>query len=358
MDLECEHEGTGVMAIDMFYSNPPTRRAAGLASLPPSRHESHRHPKDYLPDEGLVNAVNVALLLAQPLLLTGEPGTGKTELAYSVAWQLGMDPTRDVLKFETKSSSTARELFYFYDALGRFHAAQSSAGSRDPLDYITYNALGVAILRAQPEEAVRQLLPRGFEHTGPRRSIVLIDEIDKASRDLPNDVLSEVEGMYFRISELGNQRVAADPGMKPIVIITSNSERNLPDPFLRRCIYYNVPFPTRDLMLQIVLGRMATMSGIATGAASTRTVDPFTADALDLFFALRNPSLGLKKPPATAELLNWLQVLREMFPSESNPLSRGAWVVGRTLGSLVKTADDQERVGPAVDQWAAERGRQ
>src|SRR5205085_1382510 len=150
--------------------------------------------------------------------------------------------------FETKSTSLARELFYAYDTLGRFHAAQTGEGSQKNLDYVTYNALGVAILRANEEAAVAKWIPqgKGFVHGGRRRSVVLIDEIDKAPRDFPNDILNEVEGMYFRIPELGDALIKADETMRPVLILTSNSEKNLPDAFLRRCIYYYLPFPDRD----------------------------------------------------------------------------------------------------------------
>ena len=182
------------------------RRPEKPVTLPVSLVEKHVDPAGYLADEGLADAVNVALQLGQPLLLTGEPGTGKTQAAFSVAWQLGYDPP---LKFETKSGSVARDLFYTYDALGRFFLAQVAKAGDDevkahPLEFIHYNALGTAILRAQDESDVRHLLPEDFTHGGKRRSVVLIDEIDKAPRDFPNDVLNEVEGMYFRIPELGN----------------------------------------------------------------------------------------------------------------------------------------------------------
>src|ERR1700760_2919691 len=145
----------------------------------------------YLPDEGLVDAVNVALILRKPLLLTGEPGTGKTSLAASVAAELGLDRP---LRFQTKSTSIARDLFYYYDSLGHFHAAQTQKqrGSIEPAEYIKIQALGKAIIRTLDPLKVREVLP-DFEHHSPRRSVVLVDEVDKAPRDFPNDILHEIE---------------------------------------------------------------------------------------------------------------------------------------------------------------------
>lgn len=184
------------------------------------------HPSAYRPDLRLVDAVNVALVLNRPLLVTGEPGTGKTQLAYSIAWQLAARKQLNVTsprveKFETKSTSVARDLFYSFDVLARFHAAHTGGSSRN-VDYLTYNALGRALLDALPEGEVRPQLPPGHEYQGPRRSVVLIDEIDKAPRDFPNDLLNELDQMYFRIPELGNVAIGgtgpAAEAYRPVVV--------------------------------------------------------------------------------------------------------------------------------------------
>lgn len=325
-----------------FYTGKPENRQPQPAELPLSRRAGHEDPAGYLPDPGLVDAVNVALLLGQPLLLTGEAGTGKTQLAYSLAWELGFDAP---LKFETKSSSTSRELFYTYDTLGRFHAAQTGEGSQNSLDYLTYNALGLAILRANEKAAVAPWLPKDFKHDGPaQRSVMLIDEVDKAPRDFPNDILNEVEGMYFKIPELRNVKIAAEVSMRPILIITSNSEKHLPDAFLRRCIYYNIPFPDEKRLTQIVAARLGRFTG-----GSSQMLD----DALDLFFTLRRRDSGLHKNPATAELLGWLLVLREMGEREGseNPLRQSSERIASSLNTLVKTAEDQERARTVLEEW-------
>ncbi|MCH7813717.1 MAG: MoxR family ATPase [Planctomycetes bacterium] len=327
-----------------FYKGERHRPdGSGAVHLPKSHLAAQARPDGYLADPGLTDAVNVALLLGQPLLLTGEPGTGKTQLAYSLAWELGFPPP---LKFETKSTSSARDLFYYYNTIGRFHAAQTGRGSDDALDYLTYNALGLAILLGQEKSAVESVLPKDFSHDGPRRSVVLIDEIDKAPRDLPNDILNEVEEMYFRIPELQNIKIAADAEMRPILVITSNSEKHLPDAFLRRCVYYHIPFPDRPRLAQIVESRLGDLAGQHDG---------LLGDALDLFFRLREDGSGLRKKPATAELLGWLTAIRDIVPDAENPLRSNTIVARQTVSSVVKTAEDQSTALQIVEEWIASR---
>jgi MoxR-like ATPase len=267
----------------------------------------------------LVDAVNVALLLGQPLLLTGEP-----------------------LVFETKSTSAARDLFYGYDTIGRFHAAQTGEGSRRALDYVTWHALGEAILQSRPREEVAAWLPDGFRHEGPRRSVVLVDEIDKAPRDFPNDLLNEVENLYFRAPELSSARIDANPALRPVLVLTSNSEKNLPDAFLRRTVYYNIPFPGEQRLAEIVMKRVGGFD--AAG-------NPLLAEAMELFFLLREPSSGLRKRPATAELIGWLTALVEMGASAADPLRMHGDAALRALSALVKSSDDQEAARKIVEDW-------
>lgn len=266
------------MPLNEYYTGKPqVKRAAVAAEIDSVVRDREHEAAAYIADDGLVNAVNVALVLGQPMLLTGEPGTGKTQLAYSVGRELGLD----VRKFETKSTSTARDLFYTYDTLRRFHDAHLKC-EKESIEYITYNALGIAILNTQERSECMEWMPPGFEHKGPRRSVVLIDEIDKAPRDFPNDLLNEFEGMYFKIPELGmvNEHIAAKDKLRPIIFITSNSEKSLPDAFLRRCVYYDIPFPDCTRLNDIVISHLPAL----------RAPKPvWLGDALELFDRLRRP---------------------------------------------------------------------
>lgn len=256
---------TGQSALPEFQSNPKLN-----------------DPALYIPSDALVDAVNVALTLGQPLLLTGEPGTGKTQLAYHIAHYFGLGSP---LVFTAQTSSTAMDLFYKYDALGHF---QFNQNSRDPLSieelenrFIRYNALGEAI-RTQ------------------KRAVVLIDEIDKAPRDLPNDVLFAIEKLKFRVPEL-DKSYESVANVRPIIILTSNSEKNLPDAFLRRVIYYHIPFPSSEDLLKILNTKT---EGIA---------QEDLAKAIAHFSDIRD--MKLKKSPATAELIFWVLLLQKVgFP--------------------------------------------
>jgi len=328
-----------------FYLGAGRRAADAVpVNLPPSRHTQLLQPENYLADPGLTDACNVALLLGQPLLLTGEPGTGKTQFASSLAWELGLDAP---LKFETKSNSAARDLFYTYDALKRFQDVQSGVDAGGSLQYLTYRALGTAILRTRDPEDVAQFVPPSFMHSGKRRSIVLIDEIDKAPRDFPNDMLNELEQLYFRVPELGDVQIEADPALQPVVVITSNSEKDLPDAFLRRCVYYHITFPDRARLAEIVAGRLGTHVALSSA---------FLENALDLFYQLRDQSSGLRKKPATAELLGWLLALQAIGNGRANPLERPE-LAEKTLGVLIKTEYDLKKATEIMRRWSNSRNR-
>lgn len=264
----------------------------GKAQLPHfSVNESLQNPALYTPSNALKNAVNVSLALGQPLLVTGEPGTGKTQLAYHVAHYFGLGKP---LVFNAQTSSTAKDLFYTYDALGHFQYSQNNREVLGPEEmearFIRYNALG---------EAIRQ----------NRRLLVLIDEIDKAPRDLPNDILFAIENLSFQVPEI-NRHYEANPSTRPVIIITSNSEKNLPDAFMRRVVYHHIKFPLPEELLVILNAK--------TENIPTRDLEHL----IDYFYQIRN--LNLRKPPSTAEMLYWVLLLQKMdfnFSKLNRPLS-------------------------------------
>lgn len=328
-------------------------------ALPAVNRERMRAPEGYRASAGLAAAVDVALRLGMPLLLTGEPGSGKSQLASSVAWELGLGKP---LRFVVKSDTTGPELFYQFDTVARFHAAHSQ-GDIDARSFIRFNALGKAILYTHPLAELRQTLGSALdalEHPGePRRSIVLIDEIDKAPRDVPNDLLTEMEDMAFQVNELGQTRFAIHSDaryLNPIVIITSNSEKSLPDAFLRRCIYYHVPFPKYDsespddvTVQSIVVNRLGDRFGPHTQG--------MVLDAIAFLRLLRDQP-GLERRPGLAELLNWLDYLTPQQPGDGAPrrlfdMSDDELAVG--IGAtLLKLKADQVQMERILKLWRNE----
>lgn len=271
-------------------------------------------PDGYVAAPGLKDAVNVAIALGQPLLLTGEPGTGKTRLAFSVAHELGLGKP---LIFYTKTTSAARDLFYTYDSLAHFHDAQlKEKKDLNVENYIQYQALGQAIIDSKQ-----------------RRSVVLIDEIDKAPRDLPNDVLNELEEMSFTVRETG-QTFTADQVHRPILVLTSNSEKNLPDAFLRRVVYYHIAFPDRATLESIVRKRLQLSEAFKQNMLK---------QAIQHFEEIRR-NRGLRKPPATAELLAWIHILeRENIDLQSN-IPEQIEKIAMSYSILAKNKDDLDKL--------------
>ncbi len=301
---------------------------------------SHQQdPANYIIDPDLAAAVRVALSLRQPLLLTGEPGTGKTRLAHKIAWDLHQqhpDFLPAPLVFHTKTTSVALDLFYHYDALRHFHDAnirKTAAQEAPPTEnYIELRALGKAIALTQITE-----ITSGRFVQAPRAasSVVLIDEIDKAPRDFPNDILHEVENMEFGIKEAGNYRIGKAADQQIVMIMTSNSEKNLPEAFLRRCVFYHIPFPSQERLLEIVQSQL----GPGTQYAMESLIDHFQK----IRQAVR------KKKPATAELLAWLRVLElhdflqegQDFQRLSTPQKQ---ILKMSYSVLAKTREDLNEI--------------
>jgi MoxR-like ATPase len=226
----------------------------------------------YLTNPALEAAVRCARVLEKPLVVRGEPGTGKTLLAEAVAESLGMD----LITWNVKSTTRAQEGLYHYDTVQRLY--DSRFGDHDVRDIREYIKLG----------------PVGRAFKSPERVVLLIDEIDKADIEFPNDLLNELDRMYFDIPETGD-RVAAVH--RPVVVITSNAEKELPDAFLRRCIFHFIDFPDRELMARIV-------------EAHHPALDQGLMDsALSAFFAIRGMD-RLRKPPSTSELIDWIAMLQ------------------------------------------------
>lgn len=256
--------------------------------------QKYYDPDKYLVNDAIVNAVKAAMSLGQPLFITGEPGTGKTQLAYKIAHHFQLEDDTGSFRpliFNTKTTSTARDLFYVYDAVRHFRDANMKKESADNImEYIELQALGKAIALTNPE-AAKSL---GIKINKAKHSVVLIDEIDKAPTDFPNDILFELEHMAFEIKETG-QMIRSGNSHRPFVIMTSNSEKSLPDAFLRRCIFLHIEFPGPDLLLDIVRTKLGDDSKYADSA--------FIEHFMDIRDAVK------KKKPATAELIAWVRML-------------------------------------------------
>ncbi|MFQ5352167.1 MAG: AAA family ATPase [Candidatus Binatia bacterium] len=226
---------------------------------------------DYIVSPPLVDAVNCSIALGRPLLIKGEPGTGKTLLALHVAQALAMP----IESWHVKSTSKAADGLYVYDTLQRLNDARFGDGDvSDIRRYIKYGPLGRAFASSE-------------------RCVLLIDEIDKADLEFPNDLLRELDEMRFTVLETGDEIAARE---RPVVIITSNNEKELPDAFLRRCVFHFIEFPDRRLMEKIVAVHHANLD--------VKLLD----QVLIKFYWLREQN-DLRKKPSTSELIDWIAVL-------------------------------------------------
>ena len=252
--------------------------------------------EDYVATDDLKVAVNAAVLLRRPLLVKGEPGTGKTVLAQEIAKALDAP----LIEWNVKSTTKAHQGLYEYDAVARLRDGQlGDPRVHDISNYIRKGKLWEAF-------------------TSPTLPVLLIDEIDKADIEFPNDLLQELDRMAFHVYETGETIAAQE---RPVVVITSNNEKELPDAFLRRCFFHYIKFPDRDTMQAIVDVHFPGIQKI------------LVSRALDLFYDIREVP-GLKKKPSTSELLDWLklllnedmplEVLQDRDPSKAIPPLHGA----------------------------------
>jgi len=260
--------------------------------------------EDYVLSPELKDSVNVSIALGRPLLIKGEPGTGKTLLAHSIAKSLG----KELIIWNIKSTTKARKGLYVYDTIQ--HLNDSRFGDRDVSDikqYINLGKLGVAF-------------------SAPEQAILLIDEIDKADIEFPNDLLNELDEMSFYIPETSELIKAIN---RPIVIITSNSEKELPDPFLRRCVFHYIDFPAEALMEDIVKVHFPDID------------KKLVKECMKKFYWIREFDM-LRKKPSTSELIDWIQALTIGGIPAKNIEKEMPF-----LGTLLKKQEDVELVANA-----------
>jgi MoxR-like ATPase len=255
----------------------------------------------YVATDDLKLAVNAALALQRPLLIKGEPGTGKTMLAQEVAAALN----RPLLQWHIKSTTKAHQGLYEYDAVSRLRDSQ----------------LGDEKVRDIGNYIVKGVLWQAFESSEP--TVVLIDEVDKADIEFPNDLLQELDRMEFHVYET---RQTVQARHRPLIIITSNNEKDLPDAFLRRCFFHYISFPDRETMKSIVAVHYPNVRADVLAAA------------MDTFFALRDAP-GLKKKPSTSEFLDWLRLLLGESLSPDHIRSTGG-DLPVMAGALLKNEQD------------------
>ncbi len=256
----------------------------------------------YVASDDLALAVNAAVTLQRPLLVKGEPGTGKTELARQVAGALDLP----LIEWHVKSTTKAQQGLYEYDAVSRLRDSQlGEARVHDVRNYIRKGKLWQA-----------------FEAEG--RVVLLIDEIDKADIEFPNDLLQEIDRMEFHVYETGEMVTARH---RPVVIITSNNEKELPDAFLRRCFFHYIRFPDADTLAAIVRVHFPDIK------------DQLLSAALTQFYELREVP-GLKKKPSTSEVLDWLRLLlaEDLAPEDLRKDPKNA--LPRLHGALLKNEQD------------------
>ncbi len=302
-----------LLTMNRIDRGPARREALDGRKLPASLGNLRVSAEHYQPDKKLVDAINVALAVGAPLLLTGAPGTGKTQVGYYMAWFFDLEDR--FFPLFVRSATTAEDLLYSFDAVAYLHAANDPAMRGKEVkraDFVTPGPLW-----------------RAYEAPGP--SVVLIDEIDKASRDFPNDLLNVLDQHEFYVPE-SERTIRRGDRPPPVVVITSNSERRLPEPFLRRCIFHHIEF-TEDLLRRAVASRVGDFPNLPEDVREA---------AISRFLELRGREI--RKPPATAELLVWLIVLSARGDVERDLLENCKLSDLPALSALIKDREDLLRL--------------
>jgi MoxR-like ATPase len=315
--------------------------------------------EEYFPSDGLVEAVQLAIDLQQPLLLEGEPGCGKTQLASAIAYQLTQNNRRNkTLKADewwpfytwtVKSYSRARDGLYTFDAIGRLRDAQmigsnwhqpttdEIANIKDSKKYRTFGALGLALYDEKTEKPPT------------KRAVVLIDEVDKADSDFTNDLLLELDEFRFNIPE--TKEDIFSPPERPIIILTSNREKPLPDAFLRRCLYFKIEFPDSDHLARIASSRFKNL------LFTEDFIDPVIKKFLEVRTDMNQPG---SRPPGTSEFLKFVAALRQKMPNLDQPaledILKNLPTSLPLLGALLKTEADQKLYRSKAQKRTAAEG--
>ena len=261
--------------------------------------ETFQGSQDYVASEELMRAVNIAMVLQKPLLIKGEPGTGKTVLAEAIAKSLG----KELIIWNIKSTTKAQDGLYVYDVVQRLYDSQFGGEGVDDIEkYVKLGKLGEAF-------------------TADDQVILLIDEIDKADLEFPNDLLWELDRMEFHIPETGRTVTAKH---RPVVIITSNAEKELPDAFLRRCVFHYIEFPDRELMAEIVRVHFPSLD------------EALLTQVLEAFYKIGQLP-QIKKKPSTSEIIDWIRALVHGGVDPSRVVKEVPY-----LGVLLKKNEDMD----------------
>ena len=283
----------------------------------------------YIPGKELIQAVETARLLNRPLLIRGEPGSGKTRLAEAIAVELHGEKYRDFFfPWPIKSTTKASEGLYEFDHLGRLYDINIKKEKIDLENYIDYGPIGRAYLKLENSRDSQE-------------PIILIDEIDKADIDFPNDLLWELEQKEFSIKEIRDsknepKKVQAPKDSSPFIVITSNDERELPDAFLRRCLFYFIKFPTDGILAEIIIEKLRGIELL------NEEIEKRKDDLIKKFREIRGKlinSSSNSKPPSTSELLDWVQIVAFYLTQPEWELGGERMILSHKDGTIIQPED-------------------